>query len=117
MMSPNPRLFAPVLGVLLLAVVVPVLAARTPAPPPVSFERDVRPVLKTYCFDCHGGGEKLQGNLDLRLKRFIERGGSSGRAIVPRKPAQSLLLRRLRAGEMPPTEKKVPPEKIAVIER
>jgi hypothetical protein len=84
---------------------------------PLSFEQDVRPILKAYCLDCHGGGETLKGNLDLRLKRFAERGGESGPAIVAGKPGESYLLERLRDGEMPPGEKKVPPEKVAVIER
>jgi hypothetical protein len=83
----------------------------------LSFERDVRPILKAYCLDCHGAGEKPKGKLDLRLKRFAERGGDSGPAIVPGKPEESYLLERLRAGEMPPGEKKVPPEQIAVVER
>ena len=84
---------------------------------PTMFERDVRPILKAYCLDCHGGGEALKGKLDLRLKRFAVKGGDSGPAIVAGKPEESYLLERLREGEMPPGEKKVPTEKIAVIER
>jgi hypothetical protein len=84
---------------------------------PLTFERDVRPILKAYCLDCHGGGEALKGKLDLRLKRFAEKGGESGPAIVAGKPEESYLLERLREGEMPPGEKKVPTDKIAVIER
>jgi hypothetical protein len=83
----------------------------------LTFERDVRPILKEYCLDCHGGGESIKGKLDLRLKRFIQRGGKSGPAIVAGKPEESYLLFRLKEGEMPPGEKKVSPEKIAVIER
>jgi hypothetical protein len=83
---------------------------------PLTFERDVRPILKTYCLDCHGGGEKLSGNLDLRLAGLARKGGDSGPAIVPGDSAASLVVERLKAGEMPPTEKKVPADKIAVIE-
>lgn len=82
-----------------------------------TFERDVRPILKTYCLDCHGGGEKLAGNLDLRLKRFAVKGGDSGPAIVPGNAGASLLIERTKAGEMPPSEKKVPADKIPVIEQ
>jgi hypothetical protein len=89
----------------------------TGAAEPLTFELDVRPILKTYCLECHGGGEVQKGKLDLRLKRFVEKGGESGPAIVPGKPGESYLLERLREGEMPPGEKKVPTEKIAVIER
>jgi hypothetical protein len=91
---------------------VPLHAAEPP-----TFERDVRPILKTYCLDCHGGGEKLEGNLDLRLRRFAVKGGDTGPAIVPGDAAGSFLIERLKAGEMPPTEKKVPADKIAVIEQ
>ena len=83
----------------------------------LTFERDVRPILKEYCLDCHGGNDAPKGKLDLRLKRFAERGGESGPALVAGKPEESYLLERLRDAEMPPGEKKVPREKIAVIER
>ena len=83
----------------------------------LTFEADVRPILKAYCLDCHGGGEKPSGGLDLRLRRFMAAGGESGAAIHPGAPADSVLLRRMVDGEMPPGEKKVPPEKIRIIER
>ena len=63
---------------------------------PLSFEKDVRPVLKAYCLDCHGGGEKVKGKLDLRLKRFLAAGGKSGPAIVTGDPAHSLLIERMK---------------------
>src|SRR5437762_505780 len=43
----------------------------TSAQSPLLFERDVRPILKAQCFECHGEGKKLKGSLDLRLRRFI----------------------------------------------
>src|SRR6516225_1272295 len=94
-----------------------IAAAPLRAAEPPTFERDVRPILKTYCLDCHGGGEKPEGNLDLRLRRSAVKGGDSGPAIVPGDAAASLLIERLKAGEMPPTEKKVPADKIALIEQ
>src|SRR5579885_1752725 len=85
--------------------------------PPTTFERHVRPILKAYCLDCHGGGAKLEGKLDLRLARTARQGGEQGPALVPGKPEESLLLDRVREGEMPPGEKKVPPAQVAIIER
>jgi hypothetical protein len=83
----------------------------------ITFERDVRPILKAYCLDCHGGGTELKGKLDLRLARTARRGGKQGPALVPGKPDESILLDRVREGEMPPGEKKVPGAQVAIIER
>src|SRR5437763_16321503 len=84
---------------------------------PSTFERDVRPVFKAYCLDCHGGGEALKGRLDLRLRRFAVRGGQSGPAVVPGQPAESLLLERLKAGAMPPGAGTVPAAQVHRVER
>ena len=84
---------------------------------PLTFEQHVRPILKAYCLDCHGGGEKLRGGLDLRLKRFAEKGGKSGPAFVPGDPANSLLVQRMKSGEMPTTQKKVPAEMVSLVEK
>jgi hypothetical protein len=91
------------------------LAQEPPAPP--TFEQDIRPIFREFCFDCHGATEKLEGNLDLRLVRFLQTGGDSGSAIVSGNPAESYLLERVKSGEMPPGEAHVPAEKIALLER
>ncbi len=93
------------------------LVSNLRAGEPLTFERNVRPILKTYCFDCHGGGEELKGKLDLRQKRTAMRGGKNGPALLAGHPAESLLLDRIKEGEMPPGAKKVPKEQVAVIER
>jgi hypothetical protein len=81
----------------------------------IYFETQIRPILRTYCFDCHGANDKPEGGLDLRLRRLAVQGGDSGPAIAPGDCESSLLLQRVRAGEMPPTEKKLPPEQIEVL--
>src|SRR5436309_15457142 len=96
-------------GWLLLAAA-PILAA---APP--TFEKDIRPILKAHCFDCHGEGEKLKGGLDLRLQRLMLKGGDDGAVIVPGKPEKSLLLKLVLSGEMPKREKKLTPEQVAIL--
>jgi len=83
---------------------------------PLTFEKDARPIFKAYCLDCHGG-EATKGKLDLRLKRFAEQGGDSGPALVAGNVEESYLLERMREGEMPPGDKKVPDEQIDIIER
>ncbi|MEQ8790752.1 MAG: DUF1553 domain-containing protein [Pirellulaceae bacterium] len=82
------------------------------------FERDIRPLLKASCFQCHGEEKDLQGGLDLRLRRFMITGGDSGPAIVPHEPESSYLIERLRSGEMPPGDKeKLSPQQLALVER
>src|SRR5262245_28317346 len=83
----------------------------------LSFEQDVRPILKAYCFPCHGEGTELRGGVDLRLRRFLLKVTDHGPVLVPGKPEGSLIVRLLRAGKMPRAEKKVPPGDIVLIER
>ena len=71
------------------------------APTPQEFfEMKVRPVLAKNCFSCHTNS-KL-GGLDLSTRESLLKGGKSGPAIVPGKPADSLLIKRITAQEMPP---------------
>src|SRR6188472_401132 len=89
--------------------------ASAPEQAAVNFETHVRPILRAYCFDCHGANEKPEGGLDLRLRRLIVKGGDSGPAVVPGNRDDSLLMQRVLAGEMPPTEKKLPPDQVKVL--
>src|SRR6185369_9575716 len=98
-------------------IVINLVAGRAAADEQLTFEQHVRPVLKAYCLDCHGAGEKVKGGLDLRLKRFAEKGGKSGPALISGDPTKSLLLQRINLGETATTEKKVPAEMIAVVEK
>ena len=83
----------------------------------LTFEKDVRPILRAYCLDCHGGAEKPSGKLDLRLKRFALTGGKNGPSLVVGSPRDSLLIKRMKDGEMPPGEKKVPADQQKIIEQ
>ena len=80
----------------------------------ISYEYDVRPILKTHCFHCHGEGGELFGGLDLRLRRLIVSGGESGTSLVPGQPDESLLLQRLVDGDMPPEEVSLRPSQTEV---
>src|SRR6185369_14228097 len=89
----------------LVAALVVVIVRAAAGAQPVTFEKDVRPILKANCFHCHGDEEEKQGNLDVRLARLIARGGDSGPAIVAGNADKSMLIERLVAGEMPPEGK------------
>ena len=66
------------------------------------FRREIAPILVSRCLTCHSSKLK-KGGLDLSTRGSALAGGSSGEAaIVPGKPAESELLAKLEAGEMPP---------------
>ena len=64
-------------------------------------DSQVLPILELRCTVCHG--KRLQeGDLDLRSLESMLTGVKSGPALVAGKPADSLLLKKIHAGEMPP---------------
>ncbi len=84
----------------------------------LTFERDVRPILKIHCTHCHGEEEKPKGDLDLRLRRFMDKQiDAKTRVLVPGKPDESEMVRLIREGEMPKKGKKVSAAELAIIER
>lgn len=77
-------------------------------------QHDVIPIFLLRCTVCHGA-RRQEGGLDLRTKESMLRGGASGPAIVAGHPDESLLVKRIQAGEMPPRRRVVevsikPPE-------
>jgi hypothetical protein len=83
----------------------------------LSFERHIRPILRQYCLDCHGATETHEGNLDLRLVRFMIQGGDSGAAIQVGHANESLLIQRIQKGEMPPGESHVPAAQLDMLRK
>src|SRR5262245_61444854 len=61
------------------------------------FEKSVRPILVEHCYKCHSAqaqqDKKLKGGLRLDTKEGLLKGGDSGPAVIPGKPADSLLLK------------------------
>ncbi|MFO1460338.1 MAG: PSD1 and planctomycete cytochrome C domain-containing protein [Verrucomicrobiota bacterium] len=108
------RMFARARGALLGTVIFASASLPQAAPAP-TFEKDVRPILKAHCFDCHGEGDQKKGGLDVRLRHLLIQGGEEGPALVPGKPEQSLLFRRVESGEMPKRDKKLSAAEIAIL--
>jgi mono/diheme cytochrome c family protein len=77
-----------------------------PKPPAAVTQHDVIPILLRHCTVCHGL-HRQEGRLDLRTRAAMLRGGKSGAAIVPGKPEASLVLKKIRAGQMPPRDRLV----------
>lgn len=80
------------------------LASAEPAqkttPSSTAFTSDVRPILSTYCYRCHGG-EKTKGDLNL-LKI------ASSTKVMEEKDVWKSVAGRLGAHEMPPEKAKQP---------
>lgn len=65
-------------------------------------------MLVEHCYECHSSGSsEVKGSLLLDFRDGLRKGGESGPAIVPGKPAASLLLEAMRyeSFEMPPAGK------------
>jgi len=78
--------------------------APAAAPPETAVtEAEVRAILQVRCVVCHGKSHQ-GGGLDLRTLAGRLKGGKSGPALVPGKPEESLLYKRMANGEMPPAK-------------
>ncbi|PQO45984.1 PSD1 and planctomycete cytochrome C domain-containing protein [Blastopirellula marina] len=88
-------------------------------PPPVDFQRDIRPILSENCFQCHGPDPEHR-EADLRLDTAA---GAHEAAIVPGKAAESEIVARITSHEadavMPPAEsgKSLNAEQIELLKR
>ena len=89
------------------------------------FRKEVKPILESNCFKCHGGIDdkghpKVRGGLQLISRKGLLMGGDHGSAINEAEPAKSLLLEVLSYGneelQMPPRGK-LPEEDLAKIAR
>ena len=73
---------------------------------PTISQHDIVPLMQLRCTVCHGL-RKQEAKLDLRTRESMLRGGKSGPAFVPGKPDQSLILKKIHEGRMPPRRKVV----------
>ncbi|MCA9212742.1 MAG: DUF1549 domain-containing protein [Planctomycetales bacterium] len=102
--------FALAVSIALVSVTTDALAKES-----LTFENDIRPIFRQHCFDCHGAKKEKEGELDLRQVRLMLSGGDSGAALTPGAADESLFLKRIVDGEMPPGDHRVPPEQVAIL--
>lgn len=109
-----------VMGLIVLSMMKPgeVSAAVLDSP---SFEKEILPILKERCYQCHDGKKSKSGlRLDVRSK--ARAGGESGKVgIVAGKPGESELYHRLVTEDaeqrMPPTKEKLTVQQIELIRK
>ena len=85
---------------------------------PVSYHKQIVPILKRSCQGCHHPGDP---NADLIVTSYAElkRGGMAGEAIIPGKPDESLII-ELISGDppaMPQNQEPLTTEEVALFKR
>jgi len=108
------------------AVFAPVEVPVSPPPPsaygpPVSYSREVAPVLEISCAECHNP-DSLASGLDVTSHAALLRGGKRGPAVIPWSSKKSLLVRAITSRNidfpmMPPGEGSLPYDVIMRIKR
>ncbi len=92
--------------------------AASDAPP--DFQTQIAPLLIRRCVECHQEREP-SGNLLLTTRDGLLKGGDSGLAVDLKAATESLLLHRVRDGEMPPENQgksqRLPATEIELLER
>jgi mono/diheme cytochrome c family protein len=74
----------------------PVPLARATGKETISFSNDLAAVIADNCVGCHGGGQQVAGQFNLATFETMLRGGNSGPVLVPKKAADSLLVKKLK---------------------
>lgn len=62
----------------------------------ISFSRDLAGILNEKCANCHGNGRRPSARFNLTTFRGMLNGGESGPPVVPGKPDDSLLIKKLK---------------------
>ncbi len=101
-----------------LIVSVATSAALGDGPKPVSYESDVKPILREHCVRCHGD-DTHKADLNLQSFGSTLKGGSGGEVVVAGRPGGSPLYQAIAregdASPMPPNRPKIPDPQVAVI--
>jgi len=87
----------------------PAIKPIADVPQAVLYADAIQPLLQARCYGCHGPNKK-KGKLRLDTPEFIIQGGEDGKALVPGKPDEGEMMKRLlmplnNKDHMPPLEK------------
>ncbi len=85
-----------------------------------SYERDVAPIVKTYCFSCHSADDENPSELYMDSYESLVKGGKHGKPFVSGNPDSSVLFLKLLpeppfGKQMPRGHKKITAEAIQII--
>src|SRR5262249_20908087 len=81
-------------------------ATAAPADPPSGLAAKARDILKANCYRCHGQDGAVEGGFNYVLDRDKL---VASRKVVPGKPDESPLLRKVLGGKMPPPDQQPRP--------
>ena len=83
------------------------LRAAEPVAVPIDYARQIKPILREHCYECHGADERESG-LRLDTAKSAISGGNSGAGIVPGDSAASMLFKAISGAKgvvrMPPAD-------------
>ncbi len=86
----------------------------------LSYEHNVAPIVKTYCFSCHSSDDDNPSELYMDSYESLTKGGKHGTTFVAGNPDSSLLYLKLLpeppfGKQMPRGHKRITPEAIQII--
>ena len=79
------------------------LAGMGSASGEVDFRKEVWPIIRANCLQCHGA-QQAKGGLRMHTRAALLAGGETGPAVVVGNAADSEMIFEVEEGEMPPEE-------------
>jgi len=93
-------------------------ATNTPAADgtdaPISFKKDVLPILQSRCIKCHGG-QKTEKGLNMTDFQHLMAGSEKGPVVVASDAAASKMIQMVQQGKMPKMSAKLLPDQIQTL--
>lgn len=84
----------------------------------IEFVRDVQPILRKHCYECHSG-EREEGGLNLAIRDRALAGGTNGTVLIKNDSSGSRLIQLVTTKNedefMPPSGKRLSSEEIGVL--